>query len=91
MVAVRSSGLAFDSIVGYLSHDKIVPMVSGAHLTTLITLANARFKTNEERKSRFEEAFSELSHRVEGSLSSSNARANSDLVCGKSALTEKQR
>ncbi|KAK4892716.1 hypothetical protein LTR27_008815 [Elasticomyces elasticus] len=68
MVAVRSSGLAFDCVIGYSTpeHDdqkngdsegvtrpRIVPMVSEAYLRTLLSIANQRFKTNEERRERF--------------------------------------
>lgn len=60
MVAIRSSGLAFDCIIGYYAagtspEDKgtIRPMVSEPYLRTLVGVANQRFKTNIERRERF--------------------------------------
>jgi len=65
MVAVRSSGLAYDCIVGYCPADsgedaQIVPMVSEAYLRTLLAIANQRFKTNEERRERFRKALMKI-------------------------------
>ena len=64
MVAVRSSGLALDSVIGFKHADSSVtgaaniqPMVSESYLRTIVQLANDRFTTNEERKIRFWEAF----------------------------------
>ncbi|KAK4986484.1 hypothetical protein LTR66_007861 [Elasticomyces elasticus] len=57
MVAVRTTGLAFDSIVGYASTDEeIVSLVSEHYLETLVSVANERFKVNQERTSRFRAA-----------------------------------
>ncbi|KAK3673178.1 hypothetical protein LTR78_007018 [Recurvomyces mirabilis] len=67
MVGVRSSGLAFDCIIGFSdtvigggddsAGDTIVkPMVTEDYLRTLITVANQRFKTNVERTGRFKKA-----------------------------------
>ena len=59
MVAVRSSGLALDSIIGFKpspESSQISPMVSEPYLQTLLQVANDRFRTNEERKMRFLEA-----------------------------------
>ncbi|KAK4569582.1 hypothetical protein LTR86_003345 [Recurvomyces mirabilis] len=67
MVGVRSSGLAFDCIVGFSdtaigdgddsAGDTIVkPMVTEDYLRTLITVANQRFRTNVERTGRFRKA-----------------------------------
>ncbi|RMZ15758.1 hypothetical protein D0862_01550 [Hortaea werneckii] len=60
MVAVRSSGLAFDCLIGYHAagtspedEGTIRPMVSEAYLRTLVGVANQRFKTNIERRERF--------------------------------------
>ena len=64
IVAVRSSGLMLDSIIGFQSTDRtssgsrvIVPMVSEDYLRTLLRLVNSRFRTNEERKARFLDHF----------------------------------
>ena len=66
MVAVRSSGLGLDSIIGFHSadpsttvHQRIVPMVSEAYLRTLIQVANERFRENADRKLRFRVALIE--------------------------------
>jgi len=60
MVAVRSSGLAFDCIIGCQASDSdggsIEPMVSETYLRTLIGIANQRFKVNAERRERFRQA-----------------------------------
>ncbi|KAK4982404.1 hypothetical protein LTR50_007751 [Elasticomyces elasticus] len=57
MVAVRTTGLAFDSIVGYAGTDEeIVSLVSEHYLETLVSVANERFKVNQERTRRFRAA-----------------------------------
>ncbi|KAK6442095.1 hypothetical protein LTR95_001682 [Oleoguttula sp. CCFEE 5521] len=54
MVAVRTAGLAFDSIIGSADDaGEVSLMVTEQYLSTLITVANARFVVNEERKGRF--------------------------------------
>lgn len=54
MVAVRTAGLAFDSIVAYMNAaGTLVPMVSDEYMRTLLQVANDRFMTNSERKERF--------------------------------------
>ncbi|KAG0651712.1 tRNA wybutosine-synthesizing 3 [Hyphodiscus hymeniophilus] len=65
MVAVRSMGLALESIVG-LKYDKDPECtVSEGHLKSLIDLANERFKENTIRIERFRALLKKLS--VEGS------------------------
>jgi len=57
MVAVRTAGLAFDSIIGYMDDGgRIGPMVAEEYLRTLVEVANERFTTNGERKERFRAA-----------------------------------
>ena len=58
MTAVRSTGLAFDSPIGYLdSHiDKSTLTVSEAYMKGLVQIANAHFATNVERTERFRKA-----------------------------------
>lgn len=65
LVAVRSSGLSFDCIIGYApsSEDEsesnqptVLPMVSEEYLRILMTIANERFKVNAERRERFRKA-----------------------------------
>ena len=59
MVAVRSSGLALSSLIGFLSTDgdgeeTVRSMVDEKHLRLLLELGNARFEANAERIRRFE-------------------------------------
>lgn len=64
MVAVRTAGLAFDSVVAYLDHSrKVVPMVEEGYLRTLLQVSLDRFQVNTERKERFREA---LLHAIQG-------------------------
>ena len=60
MLAVRSSGLAFDSIIGFKSATDDAPIrlvVSESYLRTLVKLTDERFRVNAERKERFRQAF----------------------------------
>lgn len=63
MVAVRSSGLAMDSIIGFQTSrdgiESMCPMVSEAHLRILAQVANERFEVNTQRMERFRQAFVE--------------------------------
>ncbi|KAF9738337.1 hypothetical protein PMIN06_009875 [Paraphaeosphaeria minitans] len=57
MVAVRSTGYSFDSIIGY--HDSSgqnIALVDGSYLQTLVHIANERFQINTERIARFRAA-----------------------------------
>lgn len=57
MVAVRSTGLAFDTVVGYQNaNEEIVSIVSEAHLKLMVDVAHERFKVNSERIQRFRAA-----------------------------------
>jgi tRNA wybutosine-synthesizing protein 3 len=57
MVAVRSAGYSFDSIIGYQDDDgSNVALVDQQYLRTLIKIANERFKINFDRISRFRQA-----------------------------------
>jgi tRNA wybutosine-synthesizing protein 3 len=54
MVAVRSAGLGFDSIIGYQNADgNYNSLVTEEYLELLVNTANERFKTNTERIERF--------------------------------------
>ncbi len=64
MVAIRTSGLALESVVGYVEEDdtcfdkakeKIHSLVSEDYLNLLVEVANERFRANEQRKKRVEE------------------------------------
>ncbi|KAI2620568.1 methyltransferase TYW3-domain-containing protein [Hypoxylon sp. NC1633] len=60
MVAIRSMGLAFESLIGYRSGDgKMQCTVSPSYLRTLVRIANERFSENKKRIDRFSEAFVE--------------------------------
>jgi tRNA wybutosine-synthesizing protein 3 len=62
MVAVRSMGLAFDSIIGYESVEgTATSLVDEEHLAMLVQIANSRFKTNSERIQRFRASLSKES------------------------------
>lgn len=59
MVAIRSSGLALESIVGMAigneeKQDEMYSIVGDEHLELLLKLANERFKSNTARMRRFE-------------------------------------
>ena len=67
MVAIRTAGLAFESLVGVVQiptqggnyedgiDEYITPVVGEAYLELLIGIANERFKVNTERIRRFEQ------------------------------------
>ena len=75
MVAIRSAGLAFDSLVGVIPsrtldenegeevEEHATKIVTEAYLELLVSVANERFKVNAERMRRFEQ---ELFKRDEG-------------------------
>ncbi|EGC49049.1 DUF207 domain-containing protein [Histoplasma capsulatum var. duboisii H88] len=81
IVAVRSSGLALESIIGFHqqfikseSKDVIAKsLVSEAYLRMLLAVANERFKTNANRRDRFWTKLQELSTGHAGDLSSRRA------------------
>jgi len=54
VVAIRSTGYSFDSIIGYQDETgRNMSLMNEAHLRTLVCIANERFKINEERTARF--------------------------------------
>lgn len=54
MVAVRSIGLTFDSVIACEANDgRMVPVVDEKYLRSLVELANERFAVNTERIERF--------------------------------------
>ncbi|KAF1851765.1 uncharacterized protein K460DRAFT_401781 [Cucurbitaria berberidis CBS 394.84] len=60
MIAVRSTGYSFDSIIGYYDEEgHNVPLVDVKYLSTLVRIANERFKINAERIARFRMALLE--------------------------------
>jgi tRNA wybutosine-synthesizing protein 3 len=57
MVAVRTTSLSFDSVIGYEGADgKLIPMVTEAYMRVLVELCNERFRVNKERTEAFQEA-----------------------------------
>jgi tRNA wybutosine-synthesizing protein 3 len=69
IVAVRSSGLALESVIGYRQRgnsgdrdgqDVVCSLVSEDYLRMLVAAANERFKTNSERMDRFKAKLLEL-------------------------------
>jgi tRNA wybutosine-synthesizing protein 3 len=60
MVAVRSTGYSFDSIIGYHNDQgRNVPLVDERYLKTLLAIANDRFRINTERIARFRNALTD--------------------------------
>jgi tRNA wybutosine-synthesizing protein 3 len=56
MVAVRSMGLGFDSIIGYQdAAGKVVCVVDASYLSSVMQIAKERFKTNTARTKRFQD------------------------------------
>ena len=60
MVAIRSSGLALSTLIGFAASDAngaetVHALVDESHLRLLLQLANGRFEANAERIGRFEE------------------------------------
>lgn len=54
VVAVRSTGYSFDSIIGYQNEEgHNISLIDEDHLRTLVCIANERFKINVERIARF--------------------------------------
>ena len=57
MVAIRSSGLALSSLIGFIDDrvapSEIISLVSGDYLRLLLEIANERFEANIERIERF--------------------------------------
>lgn len=57
MVAVRSAGYSFDSIIGHqIANGRNVLLVDERYLETLVAIANDRFRINMERIARFQSA-----------------------------------
>jgi len=55
MVAVRSMGLGFDSIIGYQNASgKVFRVVDAAYLSSMMRIARNRFETNTARTKRFQ-------------------------------------
>ncbi|KAF2083206.1 hypothetical protein K490DRAFT_70042 [Saccharata proteae CBS 121410] len=78
MVAVRSIGLTFDSVIGYQSEDgRILPVVDESYLRSLVDLANSRFVVNAERIERFRSDLNKQQLRSEMGVNGMHPRSNS--------------
>jgi tRNA wybutosine-synthesizing protein 3 len=65
IVAIRTMGLAFSSIIAYATPSgEIRPMVPETYLRTLLQIANERFVVNTERTQRFRRALLGLDVKV---------------------------
>ncbi|KAI2483882.1 TYW3 domain containing protein [Pyrenophora tritici-repentis] len=61
MVAVRSAGYSFDSIIGYQDDEgRNIALVDERYLRTLVDIANERFRINFDRIGRFRTALLEM-------------------------------
>jgi tRNA wybutosine-synthesizing protein 3 len=66
MVAVRSNGLALDSVIGYINAEgEVLCIVGEGHLRLLNDIAIERFRVNTERIARFREALFAMYHQSE--------------------------
>ncbi|EEP79642.1 conserved hypothetical protein [Uncinocarpus reesii 1704] len=78
IVAVRSSGLAVESIIGYVDNDSadgeavVRSLVTEEYLHMLVLIANERFKTNYSRMDRFRTKLMALSTGSPSRMSSQN-------------------
>lgn len=59
MVAIRTMGLAFESLIGHQVDGRHLRLVSPEYLGTLVSIANERFAENTKRIGRFRDAFRE--------------------------------
>ncbi|KAG6017379.1 hypothetical protein E4U54_007384 [Claviceps lovelessii] len=57
MVAIRSMGLRFESLIGYEANGSRYPLVKGPYLQTLMAIARERFAENAKRIARFRDGF----------------------------------
>lgn len=60
IVAVRSTGLSFESLIGYEVDGIECSLVQETHLRMLMDIANERFSENAKRIARFREAFRDM-------------------------------
>jgi tRNA wybutosine-synthesizing protein 3 len=87
MVAIRTAGLALESIVGVVSEreeneypntEEVEILVSEGYLTMLVKLANERFKNNAERMRRFKEDLFRREAGSEASLEWEDSKARQE-------------
>jgi tRNA wybutosine-synthesizing protein 3 len=56
-VNIRTTNLAFDSVIGYEGVDgKLIPMVTEAYMRVLVELGNQKFIINKQQRERFRSA-----------------------------------
>jgi len=59
MLAIRTNGLSFDSVVGYADEEgALLSIVDSAYIFNMLSIANERFTANKERTQRFQKAVS---------------------------------
>ncbi|KAG5979628.1 hypothetical protein E4U55_004932 [Claviceps digitariae] len=66
MVAIRSMGLSFESLIGYEANGRRYQLVTGPYLQALMVIARERFAENAKRIARFRRGFSVMSMRQDG-------------------------
>jgi tRNA wybutosine-synthesizing protein 3 len=60
MVAIRSMGLGFESLIGYQTESCREQLVTAEYLRSLMDIANERFIENTKRIDRFREALADM-------------------------------
>lgn len=60
MVAIRSMGLGFESLIGYQTESCREQLVTAEYLRSLMEIANDRFTENTKRIDRFREALADV-------------------------------
>ncbi|KAG6002219.1 hypothetical protein E4U21_003310 [Claviceps maximensis] len=60
MVAIRSMGLSFESLIGFEANGSRYPLVTGPYLQSLMVIARERFVENAKRIARFRGGFSAM-------------------------------
>ncbi|KFH42891.1 tRNA wybutosine-synthesizing protein-like protein [Hapsidospora chrysogenum ATCC 11550] len=60
MVAIRSMGLGFESLIGYQKESRREQLVTAEYLRSLMEIANERFTENTKRIDRFQEALADV-------------------------------
>lgn len=83
IVAVRSSGLSLESVIGYCDDDEsdeplIYSLVTEEYLEMLIAMSNERFGVNAERRERFRSSLLESCSSVQSLPGKGKARGKED-------------
>lgn len=85
VVAVRSSGLSLESVIGYCDEEDdssaepvIRSLVTEEYLEMLLAMSNERFGINAERRERFRASLLESCSSVQGQSATGKAKSKSD-------------